>query len=334
MLKLSSIAVACLLLGVADASAQDCETRALALDDERTGELDASDCYFPTECDECPRGGRGEYWTLVASAGDVIAITIRKRTMQNPPSSYVSDGAGGFPSSGRGVADTGASLVWFAARTTGTFRLLLIGRGNQVGSYTLRAQRVTTPLDTKVEVTVNGNRIYANWFEPASGSPILEYVLEAGSRAGASDIGVFSMGTSTNVTATGVPGGTYFLRVRARSALGWGLPSADASFTTSGLPPPPSGLFVRVSGRSVSLLWYAPSGGPPVLHYELLVGSSQGTANLGVVPVTPAGDAVSPGIGLSYVVPDVPPGIYFVRVRAITTAGPSEPSNEEAIITF
>ena len=54
----------------------------------------------------------------------------------------------------------------------------------------------------------------------AAGSPT-SYILEAGSFPGEADLLVSDTGTTgTTLVATGVGGGTYFVRVRARNACG------------------------------------------------------------------------------------------------------------------
>ena len=77
-------------------------------------------------------------------------------------------------------------------------------------------------------------------------------------------------------------------------------------------------------GGFVQLIWSPPHTGefalPQVLYYELLVGSSPGSADLGVY-------RVSADLGY-FEGRNVPRGIYYVRVRAMTTEGLTEVSNE------
>jgi hypothetical protein len=72
-----------------------------------------------------------------------------------------------------------------------------------------------------------------------------------------------------------------------------------------------------VNGNNVNLSWSAPGG--QVLGYRVEAGSAPGQSNLhsGVYPPTPQLSA-----------PNVPSGIYYVRVRAIASDGEGPPSNE------
>jgi hypothetical protein len=65
-----------------------------------------------------------------------------------------------------------------------------------------------------------------HWTPAVGGHPVLSYVLEVGSVAGARNILVFdSAGAATTLTAEGVPAGIYFLRIRADGSGGVGPPS-------------------------------------------------------------------------------------------------------------
>ena len=75
-------------------------------------------------------------------------------------------------------------------------------------------------------------------------------------------------------------------------------------------------------GRSVNLTWTLPAHSPDVTGYVLEVGSRAGAADLA---------AASLGRVTSFAGPDVPPGRYFVRVRAVNANGTSAPSNDVVI---
>ena len=104
-------------------------------------------------------------------------------------------------------------------------------------------------------------------------------------------------------TVSAPPGITWFV------ALAWPpLPPA--------LDPP------QRMGRSVNLTWTLPAHSPDVTGYVLEVGSRAGAADLA---------AASLGRVTSFAGPDVPPGRYFVRVRAVNANGTSAPSNDVVI---
>jgi hypothetical protein len=119
------------------------------------------------------------------------------------------------------------------------------------------------------------------------------------------------------------PRGDYFVRVRARNANGIGAASLEAMIGVHPEPARPSAPFVTVSGRSVTVRWFAPFSNSPILYYELLVGSARGVANLGVFFV---------GTLTQITVDGLPPGTYYVRLRATSAFGTGEPSTDSVFI--
>jgi predicted phage tail protein len=170
-----------------------------------------------------------------------------------------------------------------------------------------------------------------NWLAPTSTDPATSYVIEAGSSSGATDIAVFDTGsTATTLTVTGVPAGTYFVRVRAKNSSGSSAPSNEIVLTVGGGPPPcttapgvPTGLSAAVSGASVTLTWSAPAGGCPPSTYGIEAGSTSGASNLASLST----NSTSTSFGAS----NVPAGTYFVRVRAGNGSSFGSPSNEVVV---
>jgi predicted phage tail protein len=76
-----------------------------------------------------------------------------------------------------------------------------------------------------------------------------------------------------------------------------------------------------VSGRTVNLSWQAAAGA--VDGHVLEAGSQPALSNLARVPL---------GNVLSFSAADVPPGTYYVRVRAFNAAGQGPPSNELTVL--
>ena len=87
------------------------------------------------------------------------------------------------------------------------------------------------------------------------------------------------------------------------------------------------GCGAAVSGSSVTITWSRPSG--PVTHYVLEAGSGPGLSNITVFNV---------GAATSVSVPAVPPGTYYVRVRAAILLRPRHrekvPASELAAESF
>jgi hypothetical protein len=139
------------------------------------------------------------------------------------------------------------------------------------------------------------------------------YWLDAGSVAGASDVGSFPLSMATSVTV-GAPLGVYYVRVRAASACGVSPPSNEIVVTVNGavpLPEAPTALNATVSGNVVALSWTPPATGGTPAGYRLEAGYSPGTSNAAVAPTT------APGLTVS----GVPAATYYVRVRAFNAAG-------------
>ena len=87
-------------------------------------------------------------------------------------------------------------------------------------------------------------------------------------------------------------------------------------------PLPPALDLPLLTGRSMNLTWTLPAPSPDVTGYILDVGSQPGAANLGSVAL---------GRAPAFAGPAVPPGRYFVRVRAVNAVGTSGHSNEVLI---
>jgi hypothetical protein len=97
---------------------------------------------------------------------------------------------------------------------------------------------------TNVSATVLGTSVTVLWTKPADVCTPTSYVLEAGSRAGASDLASFNTGnTATSYLASGVGNGTYYVRVRAVNGTSQGPASTEYTLRvgTTAPPPPPSG---------------------------------------------------------------------------------------------
>ncbi len=68
--------------------------------------------------------------------------------------------------------------------------------------------------------SVNGSELDLRWTAPSSGCAATSYVIEVGASSGSSGLGSFDTGsTQTSLHAT-LPGGTFFMRVKAKNAAG------------------------------------------------------------------------------------------------------------------
>jgi hypothetical protein len=85
------------------------------------------------------------------------------------------------------------------------------------------------------------------------------------------------------------------------------------------LPGAPRALNASVAGSLVTLNWLAPSGGGAPNRYIVEGGSFPGGSNLAIVPT---------GSLATTLTASAPPGIYYVRVKAVNGAGVGPASNE------
>jgi hypothetical protein len=176
---------------------------------------------------------------------------------------------------------------------------------------------------------VRGTDVVLTWVASTRG-PITTYVVEVGSGPGRSDVVVAAIGPTRSINADRVPPGTYFVRVRSAGAFGLGPPTSEivirmcAAGLCPGNPAAPVALFARVDGARVTLDWTPGTGGDAVSFYRLEVGSAAGASDLLVFD--------GAGLATSVTADDVPPGIYFVRVRAVGTAEMGLPSPEIIVV--
>ena len=78
----------------------------------------------------------------------------------------------------------------------------------------------------------SGATVTLTWKAPTTGGPPTSYVIEAGSTPGATDLASLSTGTlSTTFVRNDVPGGRYFVRVRATNVAGSSGPSNEVVVT-------------------------------------------------------------------------------------------------------
>jgi subtilisin-like proprotein convertase family protein len=187
-------------------------------------------------------------------------------------------------------------------------------------------------------VGVSNRTVSLSWSPATSGEPATSYIVEVGTAPGAANALVFPTGSAaTALVASNVSNGTYYIRVRAVTALGTSAPSNEAvavvtgtSWPTPGPAPTPTAapgapqnFHATANGTTVTMTWSAPATGGAPLFYVIEAGSAPGLANL-----------VSFSTGnpsLSFVAA-APPGTYFLRVRAGNAAGTSTASNDVVLV--
>jgi hypothetical protein len=154
-------------------------------------------------------------------------------------------------------------------------------------------------------------------YDSATGAPVaavrLDGLADAGLDAGAGQVLVLSQSAehATLHTISATTG-----QLTSSAPLGHIGPVFPVAFAAPPLPPSLDAPVVS-STRSVTLSW-TPSP-EQTTHVTVEAGSAPGLANLAMMTVP---------TGRTLTVPDVPPGTYYVRVKAANYIGDSVPSNE------
>ena len=201
------------------------------------------------------------------------------------------------------------------------------GPGPESDPRTVRTPAAIDPpgAPTALAASVVPLGVTVTWGAPTSGGAPSSYVLLAGAAPGfTTPLASVPLPASPNtVSFSGVPPGTYYLRLHAQNAGGTSAPSAEVSFTIAPTLPPaaPTMNTPSVSGNTISLSWSSGGGGTPT-YYVL-------TATL-----TPSGPALA-NINLSGTnvsIPGVPSGTYFLRLTAVNASGASTASNQVTLV--
>lgn len=222
-------------------------------------------------------------------------------------------------------------IVDVGTNTTYTFSTGVVGQRYyfNVAAYNkphlgAKANEVSTVVESRALASlepplVNGSNVTLRW-HALSMSPIVDFLLEAGSASGLSNIFSGSVGSITQLSASVGPG-TYFVRVKPRTTTHVGNAYNEVSFSVgaggcSAPPPAPEHVAGQLHGTAAMISW-RPS--PGATTYGVQAGSGSGLSNLfeGVVGPIPALSA------------PVPAGFRaYVRIYAINPCGISPPSRE------
>lgn len=244
-----------------------------------------------------------------------------------PTGGYVVEASGA--SGGPPLATIPTSSVHFSALVPpGTYfvRVRTVGASGGIeevsNEIAVRGGCVAAPPPpSQLTATIANSAVTLSWTAPDV--VVDSYTLSAGATSGSSALATLGIsGVLTSFSATAPPG-TYYLRVRAANACGTSGPSGEVVITVGSadpLPAAPTQLMATVNGATVSFTWTAPAG--PIRGYVFEGGSDLGFADLATVVLGP---------GTSVSVPNVPPGVYVVRVRGLNAAGSGPPSGDVVV---
>jgi hypothetical protein len=255
------------------------------------------------------------YWTPPPSGG--IATSFLLEAGLAPGTVAVS-----FPVADRRYFLTGVPPGRYYLRVRG---INASGTGAASAEYTLVIGAGGAPplAPRLLRAAMAGARLTLTWSVDFYGGEPTSYLIEAGSASGLANIAIIPA-TTRAFTYEPVPSGFYFLRVRAQNASGTSAASNEVMLVVGGVPAPPPapvGLGSSVSGSTVTLAWIAPPG--PVTGYVIEGGSASGLSNLATLPI---------GALTTMSFPGIPPGTYYVRIRAVNALGRGVASDEVTVV--
>lgn len=268
-------------------------------------------------------------------SGSTVNLTWSAPAGGDPPTSYVLEAGSSSGSSNLVNADTGSTATSLTATEVagGTYFVRVRARNasgtsapsNEVIVVVSGACAGPPNAPTSLAASSTGASVTLTWFSPASGCAPTAYVIEGGSAPGLSNLANFSTGNAATLfSASGVAGGTYYLRVRSSNGAGTSGPSNEVQFVISpcaGPPAPPLDFVAQVNGATVILSWTAAGGSPA--SYVIEAGSAPGISNL---LNTDTGNLATSLTALAG------PGTYYVRVRSRNGCGTSTPSTEAVVV--
>ncbi len=201
-------------------------------------------------------------------------------------------------------------------RTLGTPIAVAAGTVTTGISFSLRRD-VPPPAPDGLRAAVAGFAVTLSWNRPGPG--ITRFLVEAGLSPGTTAVVLPTVNQS--FVAAPVGPGRYYVRVRAENAYGTSAASNEIEVvvTTQGSAPPAAPPFIEgwMSGSRLTLTWTPPYVGGVATSYLVEAGPATGVTSLTLPVAAPA---------FTYL--PVPPGVYFLRVRAVNAAGMSPPSAE------
>jgi hypothetical protein len=223
------------------------------------------------------------------------------------------------------------SVVVLARAGTYFVRILATVGGAQISSneiFVIVLPAGVPSAPQELAGTVAGSTVTLSWAPPANEAfaSVRTYLVAAGSVPGVSDIVLFPTGsTETTYTATAVANGSYWVRVYAESASGLSPASNDIRVNVGPAAPGAPVLSGGATGPGAVLLQWtaAPAPALPVTGYRLLAGFRPGQSDAAVIDL--------PASSLAYGAAGIAPGIYYVRVAALSAAGLGDLSNEVVV---
>ena len=218
------------------------------------------------------------------------------------------------------AGQTGAGGVTLSASDT-------IAWVNAPVSLTVTAVPTAPHAPTALSSSASGTTVTFAWVAALTGAAPTSFVVEMGTAPGTTTLPTQTVTSPTAQLSLALPAGTYYARVRAVNGVGQSAPSPETSVTVvepSPIPGPPGNFSATTSGNTVSFTWTGSSIGAAASHYLIEAGSAPGLANVALLDTG--------AVATSLIVPNVPPGTYWVRVRGANAAGTGGPSQDVSVV--
>jgi titin len=175
---------------------------------------------------------------------------------------------------------------------------------------------------TNFRSSVSGSRVTLSWNVPVTGGAPLGYRLSVGTSLGGSNIvDDRNMGNVLSVSGD-LPRGSYYARVLAYNGVGSGPYATEVSFRVGARSrlTSPLGFAASLQDGVAVLTWQPPAceQEDSPTKYLIEAGSAAGSTDLATIDAGPATSFQAA----------VPPGTYYVRVRAMNELGAGDASSE------
>jgi hypothetical protein len=251
------------------------------------------------------------------------AMRLEWNGLQPPAGGYTIEAGSAAGLANLATLPVGSATAFSTPVPPGTFFVRVRTQGNESSNEIVvrGGCSVPPPAPTALTVELTEGTVTLRWAAPPA--MVDTYLIEAGSATGLRNVASLAVpGAQTSVSAPAPPG-TYFTRVRAANGCGTSAASGETFFSVGSsalLPPAPAGLAAAIAGLRVDLSWTAVAG---ATGYVIEAGSASGLADLASIAI---------GNATTFSAPAVPPGIYVVRVRAISPAGTGPPSSPDLLV--
>lgn len=195
-----------------------------------------------------------------SSSGSTVTLTWGAPSSGDPVTTYLIEAGSGPGLANLANVTTNNTATSFSASGVGNGTYFIRIRAQNAGGTSAASNESTLVVGSSActsapnapagfAIAVNGSTLTLTWSAPAGGCAPSSYLLQAGASAGSSDLANANVGAGTTYVASGVGGGTYYVRVRAVNAFGQSAASNEVVSRVGGNTPSPT----SVTGRWVGV---------------------------------------------------------------------------------